>query len=266
MVDPRLIEAVDDMILRHARPDHIPLVAIAGAQGSGKSTLAGEAARALSCATLSLDDVYLTKSERADLAARIHPLFAVRGPPGTHDLALLDRTLTRLRAAGPGDRTPVPSFDKLADDRRPETEWPIFEGRPRAILLEGWCLGATPQGETALSQSINDLEHHADPDGLWRRAINHSLATGYARLFATFDALLFLKAPDFGRILHWRTEQEAGLTGAAVPETRRAELARFVQHFERITRHMLAGGVAADVVAELDEGRALRRLRSPNGA
>lgn len=269
MVDPRLIHAVEDLIRRHTRPDHIPLIAIAGAQGSGKSTLAAEAAHALSCATLSLDDVYLTRAERADLAARVHPLFAVRGPPGTHDLGLLDETLTRLRTAAPGDHTPLPAFDKLADDRRPATDWPVFESRPRAVLLEGWCLGATPQDEVDLPESINDLERIDDPDALWRRAINRSLATDYARLFSTFDALLFLKAPAFDRVLDWRVEQEAGLLGLApyaVTSARRNELARFIQAFERITRHMLAGGVRADTVAELDESRAVRHIRDCGGA
>ena len=265
MVDPRLIQAVDDLIRRHERPGHVPLIAISGAQGSGKSTLAAEAARTLSCATLSLDDVYLTKAERADLAARLHPLFAVRGPPGTHDLGLLDDALARLRAAAPGDRTALPAFDKIADDRRPEAEGPVFAGRPRAVLLEGWCLGATPQAETELAVPLNDLERIDDPEAVWRRAINHSLATAYARRFAVFDALLFLRAPDFDPVLDWRAEQEAGLTGAPVSVTRRGELARFVQSFERISRHMLAGGVAADVVADLDEGRALRRLQSLGG-
>lgn len=269
MADPRLIQAVDDLIRRHARPGHVPLIAIAGAQGSGKSTLAAEAAQSLSCATLSLDDVYLTRAERADRAARLHPLFAVRGPPGTHDLDLLDRTLTRLRAAGPGDRTPLPAFDKLADDRRPEADWPVFAGCPRAILFEGWCLGATPQGPAELAASINDLERSDDPDAVWRRAVNHSLATAYARLFATFDGLLFLKAPGFDRVLDWRVEQEAGLPGLSpptAPAARRAELARFIQHFERITRHMLAGGVRADIVAELDEDRAVLHIRDCGGA
>lgn len=265
MVDPRLIQAVDALIRRHERPDRLPLIAIAGAQGSGKSTLAAEAAKALACATLSLDDVYLTRAERVDLAERVHPLFAVRGPPGTHDLALLDHTLTRLRAAGADDRTPIPAFDKLVDDRRPETEWPVFGGQPRAILLEGWCLGATPQDPDALTAPINTLERDEDPDGLWRREINDALAGDYAHLFATFDALLFLKAPDFDRVLDWRTQQEAGLTGAPVPASRRAELSRFVQHFERISRHMLAGGVAADVVVELDRNRAPAAIRSVTG-
>lgn len=265
MVGSRLVQAVDVLIRRHERPGHLPLIAIAGVQGSGKSTLAAEAARALSSATLSLDDVYLTKAERAALAERIHPLFAVRGPPGTHDLSLLDRTLGRLRAAKPGDPTPLPAFDKSADDRRPDADWPVFEGRPRAMLLEGWCLGASPQTEAALTAPINALEREHDPDGHWRREINDALANDYARLFAGFDALIFLKAPDFDRVLDWRTEQEAGLTGAPMSVSRREKLSRFVQHFERISRHMLAGGVAADVVVELDRNRFPAAIRSVTG-
>ena len=261
-VDPRLIRAVDTLIRRHERPGHIPLIAIAGAQGSGKSTLAIEAARSLSCATLSLDDVYMTRAERADLAERVHPLFAVRGPPGTHDLDLLDEVLGRLRSATPDDRTPLPTFDKLADERAPPANWPVFAGLPRAVLLEGWCLGATPQIAEALATAVNDLERDEDPDRVWRTGINDGLGEAYARLFATFDATLFLKTPDFGRVLDWRVEQEAGLTGAPVPEARRIELARFIQHFERITRHMAEGGVKADIIAELDADRGVRHIRA----
>ena len=266
MVDPRLIRAVDDLIDRQARPGHVPLIAIAGSQGSGKSTLAAEAARSLSCATLSLDDVYLTRAERGALARRVHPLFETRGPPLTHDLDLLARTLTRLREAGPADRTPLPAFDKLADDRRPETGWPVFEGRPRAVLLEGWCLGCLPQTADALAAPVNDLERERDADAVWRTAINGGLARGYAALFERFDALLFLKAPDFERVLDWRVEQEAGLTGAPVSAARRAELAVFVRVFERITRHMLAGGVIADTVVELDADRRVLHIDVRGGA
>ena len=266
MVDPRLIRAVDDLIRRHERSGHIPLIAIAGAQGSGKSTLAAQAAARLSCATLSLDDVYLTRAERAGLAGRVHPLFAVRGPPGTHDLVLLDETLKRLRSAAPGGRPSLPAFDKLADDRRLKADWPVFKGRPRAVLLEGWCLGATPSQAADLSAPVNDLERTDDPDAVWRREINLSLATGYADLFSTFDALLFLQAPAFDCVLGWRVEQEADLTGAAVPASRRAAIARFVPAFERITRHMLAGGVRSDIVIELDEDRAVRHIRDYGSA
>lgn len=258
MIDARLLDAVGSLVARHARPDHIPLIGLAGAQGSGKTTLARAAAERLSAAYLSLDDVYLTRAERQTLARDVHPLFAVRGPPGTHDLSLLERTLTALRAAEADSRTPLPAFDKLADDRAPRTDWPVFAGRPSAVLIDGWCLGATPQAEADLAAPINALEAERDREGSWRRAANAALAGSYAQTFARFDAVLFLKAPSFDAVLDWRCEQEAGLMNlppADLPSARRAELAVFIQHFERITRHMLAGGVKADIAITLDRQR-----------
>ncbi|RZJ96246.1 MAG: kinase [Brevundimonas sp.] len=235
-----------------------PLIGVAGAQGSGKTTLARRAARALGAAHLSLDDIYRTRAERAQAAAEVHPLMGVRGPPGTHDLDLLFEVVDRLRAAGPDDVTPLPAFDKLKDDRLPEMDWPVFHGRPRAILIDGWCLGATAQTAGDLLTPINALERDHDPDGGWRRAVNDALAGPYQAAFARFDHRLFLAAPGFDVVAGWRLEQEAGLMGVpvqAVPPDRRAAIDAFVQHFERITRHMLAGGVRTDVVVPLDPAR-----------
>ncbi|MGO4408437.1 MULTISPECIES: kinase [unclassified Brevundimonas] len=264
MIDARLLDAVGSLVAAHAAPDRIPLIGIAGAQGSGKTTLAHAAAEQLGAAHLSLDDVYLTKAERARKGRAIHPLFAVRGPPGTHDLALLDRTVAALRAAGPDSRTPLPAFDKLADDRRPEPDWPVFAGRPSAVLVDGWCLGATAQSDADLAAPINALEREQDGQGVWRRAVNAELAGPYAEAFARFDAILFLKAPSFDAVLDWRCQQEAELMGLApadLPAERRAELAVFIQAFERLTRSMLTGGVRADVAFELDRHR--RPVPSP---
>lgn len=258
MIDARLLDAVGALVTAHARPGHVPLIGIAGAQGSGKTTLARLAAERLGAAHLSLDDVYLTKAERAEKGRAVHPLFAVRGPPGTHDLRLLEATVAALRAAGPDSRTPLPSFDKLTDDRRPEADGPMFAGRPSAVLVDGWCLGAAPQAEADLAAPINALEREQDGQGLWRRAVNAELAGPYADVFARFDAILFLKAPSFDAVLDWRCEQEAGLRGLApadLPAERRAELAVFIQAFERITRHMLAGGVRADLTFDLNAER-----------
>ncbi|MGH7018489.1 MAG: kinase, partial [Brevundimonas sp.] len=180
MIDARLLDAVGALVAAHATPDHAPLIGIAGAQGSGKTTLARLAAERLGAAHLSLDDVYLIKSERETKGRAVHPLFAVRGPPGTHDLALLERTVEALRAAGPDDCTPLPAFDKLADDRRPQAEWPLFAGRPSAVLIDGWCLGATAQADTELAAPINALERERDGQGAWRRAVNAELAGPYA--------------------------------------------------------------------------------------
>ncbi|VXB89488.1 kinase [Brevundimonas sp. G8] len=260
MGEPGLIDRIglwiDHWIKKTCPAGPPPILGIAGSQGSGKSTLAHDVAERFGGATLSLDDVYLTKPERADLAARVHPLFATRGPPGTHDLGLLHRFVDRLGRAGPNDLTPLPRFDKLADDRAPEVDWPGVKGRPRVIVLEGWCLGATAQAELALVAPINGLEAEQDAHGLWRGAINEALTRDYAPLRARLDALILLKAPSFDAVLDWRCEQEAGLMKrGAVPPERRAALAVFVQHYERLTRHMIEGGVVADLVVELDRDR-----------
>jgi D-glycerate 3-kinase len=258
MIDARLLDAVGSLVAAHARPDHVPLIGIAGAQGSGKTTLARAAAERLGAACLSLDDVYLTRAEREAKGRAVHPLFAVRGPPGTHDLGLLDATVVALRAAGPDSRAPLPAFEKLSDDRRPETQWPVFTGRPTAVLVDGWCLGATAQAEVELVAPINAQERERDGQGVWRRAVNAELAGPYAEAFARFDAVLFLKAPSFEAVLDWRCEQEAGLLGLApvdLPPERRTGLAVFIQAFERITRHMLGGGVCADLTFDLDTDR-----------
>ena len=103
------------------------VVGLCGPQGSGKTTAARIIRRMLveqgcSCAVLSIDDLYLTLAERQDLARRVHPLLATRGPPGTHDVGLGLKALAAL--AKPGEAR-LPRFDKGADDRAPLSEWPF---------------------------------------------------------------------------------------------------------------------------------------------
>ena len=265
MISPALLDVVCDLAAARDAPDRPPLIGISGAQGSGKTTLARAAAERLGGVAFSLDDVYLTRAERSAMARAVHPLFAVRGPPGTHDLDLAGHTVAALRGAGPKTETPLPAFDKLSDDRRPAADWPIFRGRPRAILIEGWCLGATRQSPEALVQPINALEREDDANAVWRSAAEEALAGRYQTFFAGFDAIIMLAAPSFDAVLDWRCEQEAGLLGLpadALPAARRLELARFIQHFERITRHMLAGGVTADVIVRLGRDRGVLRIQS----
>ena len=270
MIDPRLLQVVGDFLypyLENDRPALIgpPLIGIAGSQGSGKSTLAAHLAETLGGVSLSLDDVYRTKAERQALGRTLHPLFETRGPPLTHDLDLLDQVLRDLQQATPDSRTPLPAFDKLADDRCPQSEWPVFVGRPKIIILEGWCLGAEPEPDERLCASINDMEARLDPDAGWRRAINGALAAGYADLRARLDGLIYLRAPSFERVLDWRCQQEAGLMGVAeVDEDRRSALKEFIARFERLTRWMMQGGIVADLEIRLDDGR--RFIVSPQEA
>lgn len=226
-----------------ALPGPTPVFAIAGLQGSGKSTLAAQAANlarqhGLRVAVLSIDDFYLRHAQRQQLAREVHPLLATRGPPGTHDLDLALETMESLRA---GRATRLPRFDKLADDRLPAAQWPKTEQRCDFVLLEGWFLKTPPQDSDDLIEPINALERDEDPDGSWRRWCNAALADEYPRLWRTIDALWFLQGPGFELVPEWRWQQEQSLQAADPDRTAmtRAEVGRFVQFFERVSRQAL---------------------------
>lgn len=243
------------------------VVGVQGGQGTGKSTLARllglilSAEYGLRVAELSLDDIYLTRDERHELAQTVHPLLATRGVPGTHDIELGLATLNALREARDGDVVVLPRFDKSRDDRRPRKQWDAVAGPVDIVVLEGWCLGAPPQEEEALVLPINRLEADEDPDGRWRRYVNAQLGTSYRELFARLDFLLLLEAPSFESIYRWRGLQEEKLAarsdGSRVMNT--TELAHFIQHYERLTRHCLSVlPTLADKVYLLDEAHQLR--------
>lgn len=239
------------------------LLGINGAQGTGKSTLADFVQIAAGdlfswrCAVVSIDDFYLTRAERRDLATRIHPLLETRGVPGTHDTAMMKETLDRLDELGPGESLSLPRFDKSIDDRAPSDDWPTVIGPIDLVILEGWCVGSTPQPAEALSIPVNALERDEDPDGIWRNYVNERLTRDYAPLFSRFDALVLLAAPSFDAVYRWRLEQEQKLAakrGAGTGIMNEEQVARFIRFYERLTRHNLDTLThAADAVLTLDE-------------
>jgi D-glycerate 3-kinase len=237
------------------------ILGISGLQGSGKSTLAAsliEAARerGWSAVSLSLDDVYLTRAERETLGRQVHPLLRTRGVPGTHDLTLLASTLDALEKAAPERPVSIPRFDKGQDDRYAMSLWPEVPQPPMLVILEGWCLGLEPQAEADLVPSINALEAGEDPDGVWRRWVNTKLAD-YLTVWRRLDALVLLHAPSWDIVARWRDEAEWSLRARGEPRAMdEEEMTRFLQHYERLSRHALATLPAkADVVVALDRER-----------
>jgi D-glycerate 3-kinase len=238
------------------------VIGVCGAQGSGKSTAAAQAAVTLAAhglptAIVSIDDIYLTRAERQTLAAEIHPLLRTRGVPGTHDVALGLEVLDGLKD---GRSVRLPRFDKASDDRRPIRDWPLSPPGCRVILFEGWCVGARPQADADLVAPVNALEASEDADGRWRRHVNARLAGEYQALFARLDRLVLFAAPDFAVVEAWRTQQELDLRDAGGGGGRGgmtdAEIVRFVQHYERLTRHILRDMPRyADMTAYLDTDR-----------
>lgn len=253
-----LYNIIQDLRARH--PDRTPLIGVAGAQGSGKSYQCRILAMANQprFAHFSLDDVYHTLDERREAALDVHPLCLTRGPPGTHDLDLARRTFAALANASTDSATPLPVFDKSQDDRAPAETWPIFKGKPEAILFDGWCLGALPLDNT-LDTPINQVEAQ-DRDGAWRLVMKAALRDDYQPFFAAFDALVHLQAPSWDIVRTWRGQQEEQTRGRPLTADENANLDRFLMFYERITRSMLAGHHSAKWIVHLDEARKVMRI------
>lgn len=261
--DAGLVAAIlDEALASGAR-----VLGISGLQGSGKSTLAGQLAaeggrRGLRCAVLSIDDVYLGRTRRRRLAREVHPLLATRGPPGTHRVALALDVLDALRE---GRDVALPRFDKLADAPLARHLWPRVDGAD-LVLLEGWFLGTPPEAEAALACPLNALERDEDRDGRWRHWCNAALARDYPALWRRIDRLLLLQAPGYDVVPGWRWQAEQAMAAArpGVPAMDPTAFARFMQHYERVSRQALRTlpGIA-DRVITLDATRRPGRWSPP---
>ena len=227
------------------------IIGINGSQGSGKSTFADYLCTMLSerfqlrCVSLSLDDFYLTKFERQQLATKIHPLLETRGVPGTHDVPLALETLAKL-VYGSGE-TLIPRFDKSRDDRMPLEQCDSISGPVDIIIFEGWCVGAKAQTEEQLAEPLNSLEADQDSDGIWRNTVNQALAGEYQTLFSLLDQLIMLQAPSFKSVFNWRLEQEEKLLASLGNANSKqhqcimsaSQIGEFIAHYQRITEHSL---------------------------
>lgn len=282
---PHYAKLAEAIALQHHIKKKPLLVAINGAQGTGKSTLALFLQAFLQdqgkrVAVLSIDDLYYTYQDRQLLAKHIHPLFKTRGVPGTHDLHLGQDVIHALLRAQSGESVKIPAFDKAQDDRKPQAQWPIVQGPVDVIILEGWCVGATPMLQESLQNPINQLEADEDTQQIWRAAMNEELASNYQAFFNQFDILVMLKAPSFDCVKEWRALQEEKLARKMQVHHSNEQttnngalnaplkglmdtnaLNRFMMHYERLTTHMLNTMPAhANVLIELAQDHSIKHV------
>jgi len=280
-------QAIDDDLEQQLNDIYLPLAAwmagkhsttpvvfaINGAQGSGKSTLSTILKMLLtegfskSVAGVSIDDFYLPRQARNELAEQVHPLFKVRGVPGTHDVALIEKVLADLLQ----QKSPVkiPVFDKARDDRQPEAQWRVINEPVDIILFEGWCVGAQAQQHDELITAVNELEREEDAQGIWRAYVNSQLQGAYHTLFKKIEYLLMLKVPDMESVLAWRRLQETklaqhckqhGLSSAQVMSNK--QIRRFIMHYERLTNSMLSEmPQRANILLELNPQHQIEAIR-----
>ena len=242
-------EPFANAIIQQSILSDVPLViGINGCQGSGKTTFAEYLVLMLNAAkvntmNMSMDDFYLTRSQRNILGSSVHPLLKTRGVPGTHDVNLLLDTLSHLKQGH--HNVAVPKFNKALDDRAPQQNWPVYSGPFDVIILEGWCLAVPAQTQEELLVAVNELELMQDPEGIWRQYVNQALLHEYSNVWEGIDYTIMLKAPSFNCVYQWRWQQEQKLLEktsdfqASKGLLSQDTLKVFIQYFERLTTHAL---------------------------
>lgn len=202
------------------------LLAIAGGQGCGKSTLAKLLvqkwqAQGHAAAAVSLDDYYLTKAKRQQLAKHIHPALAQRGLPGSHDWRQLQQDLLAFQR---GEPVAWAQFDKAIDDRIATKPATIISH----LVVEGWCLGLPPVAPSFRQQQ---------PSGLPRVVEQYADAAlaDYQALFAKLTPLIYLQAPDWTQICQWRWQQEQQLVASRGVGMTQAQCDKFMELFQHFS-------------------------------
>lgn len=267
---------VNNIIQSYNPSNNAQIIGINGCQGSGKSTLADYlctvVAERLEVTTvsLSLDDFYLTKSERIQLGSTVHPLLETRGVPGTHDVQLAIDCIKSLVA---GKKTVITRFDKSIDDRAAAESLKTIKGKVGLIVIEGWCLGAKPENAEQLSQPINNLEEQDDRDAIWRNYVNDAIRDNYQPLFNLADQLIMLQAPSFDSVFHWRLEQEQKMVKRLEKEgianrsgvMSKQQILRFISYFQRVTENILNEmPQRADHLFKLGKSREITEYSQPS--
>lgn len=255
-MSPLYAEVLQFCLAQRAAQARRPLiVGVQGPQGAGKSTLTRALidalpAQGLSGLTVSIDDFYLTRSEQLAIAAANpgNRYLEHRGYPGTHDVALGERTLSEIagRATVDGERLTVdgqrsvrvPRYDKSAHggrgDRAPESEWGHIDLPIDLVFVEGWMLGFTPVDEASLS------DQYLVP-------ANRALAE-YHRWYQHIDVWVVLRALDPNYVLTWRVEAEERMKASGKPGLSREDIEDYIRRF--LPAYQTWGGAPANVPAD----------------
>ena len=213
-------------------------IMIAGSQGSGKSSLSKLIKLYLekfcykSVVIISMDDFYLSKSQRTQLSKNMHPLFLIRGVPGTHDLELMNKKIKQIF----NKEFPIylPIFDKVSDTRK-RTYKKVLKAD--VIIFEGWCAGAQPVDPNYLQKNFNHLEKHKDKNFIWRNSYNKYL-NEYQKLYSQFNFFIYFQFNQWDHVLNWKYKQELELRDKKKDLGLKKYLREFIQYYEKVSKWM----------------------------
>ena len=197
------------------------------------------------------------------MSNKIHPLFKIRGVPGTHDINLVKNFFNFIKKKK-FKKIKLPKFEKATDDRLKKKYWFYIKKKPEIVILEGWCVGAKPQLNSLIKKPINILEKYKDKDLTWRKYVNEKLKKEYRKLFEMIDHFIFIKIPSFDMVLKWRFIQENKLRKVSYIKKKIMsynEIKRFIMFYERITLQMTKDlSKSASVVMLLKKNHEIKKI------
>lgn len=194
-------------------------------QGGGKTTMSTFMETLLrsmgkNVQIASLDDFYVTNAEQNEIAKKYdgNRIMQYRGMPGTHDVALLTKTLDSLRNSKP---VSIPRYDKSLfegrGDRSPRDQWKHISESTDVVLLEGWCLGFEPV----------HIDNLVDEN---LEAVNDALAD-FVKVYSRLDGLFLIEIGDMDWVYDWRLQAERASRGAGKSGLTDDQVIDFVDRF-----------------------------------
>ncbi|KAI6690003.1 hypothetical protein NL676_026831 [Syzygium grande] len=261
----------EDQIAQHyskfKEGEDIPplVIGFSAPQGCGKTTLVFALdylfkVTGRKCATLSIDDFYLTAEGQAKLREENpgNALLELRGNAGSHDLQFSVETLTAAtNLTKEGMKMKLPRYDKSAyngkGDRADPSTWPEVEGPLTAVLFEGWMLGFKPLPADVVKAVDPQLE-----------AVNKNLEAYYDAWDKFVKAWIIIKIQDPSWVYQWRLQAEIAMREAGNPGMSDEEVKDFVSRYLPGYKAYLStlyseGPKGSDpehlLVIEIDEGR-----------
>ncbi|MGB7250804.1 MAG: glycerate kinase [Phormidesmis sp.] len=209
---------------------------ILGGQGTGKTTLTLILQRILQqlghrSIGLSLDDLYLTYAQRRE-RQRQDPRLIWRGPPGTHDIELGQRTLSQLKHASPSAQITLPQFDKSLYQGQGDRIAPITHSAPTIVLFEGWFVGVRPLLESSFTDDTIRLPAPivTQADRQFAADSNRRLLS-YLPLWDFLDGLMVLYPEDYRLSQRWRQQAEHAMKAQGKGGLSDREISDFVTYF-----------------------------------
>ena len=244
--------------------DRILIQGILGGQGTGKSTLCIILKLILnylgfSTANLSIDDLYLTYSERQKLKQQDSRLIW-RGPPGTHDIDLGLQVIEQCLPGNSATQILMPRFDKSAFHGDGDRTKPEAIAKPDILLFEGWFVGVQPI-------AVNYFDHPPapinTPEDIQFALDNNERLKAYLPLWDKLDRLIVLHPEDYRLSKQWRQEAEHKMIATGKTGMSDAQIDRFVEYFWKALHPELFIDPltkSADLVVEIKSDRSLGKI------